>query len=232
MNRCPSRVRPSILAALLLAGAAGRGAAAISEATPAAAVHAPRVPWRADLSWSDAVASARAGGKPILIDFTASWCGPCRLLDVMVFTETPVIVALADVVTLKVDLDHPGTDDLSRRFDITSVPTLVWCGADGVELDRINGYVNSARFLEMVADWRAGVTIDAGLDRRLAARPESPVLLLESARRHRRAGREREAVVDLRRLLNLGAVADTATLEDARQELVELTAAPLAGGAP
>lgn len=229
MNRRWTSCASGILAVLLLEGAGAAAAAPAPEAAPVAAAHAPRVPWRTDLSWSDAVTSARNAAKPILIDFTATWCGPCRLLDVMVFNETPVIVALADVLTVKVDLDHPGADNLPRRFNITSVPTLVWCGADGVELDRVNGYVSSARFLEMIADWRAGVSIDMGLARRLAARPESPVLLLESARRHRRAGREREAVVDLRRLLNLGAVADTATLEDARLELAELTAPPGSG---
>lgn len=218
-------------AMLPASGVAGAAAIAASEPTPTATAHAPRVPWRGDLTWNDAVAVARGREQPILIDFTAVWCGPCKLLDVMVFTETPVITALADVLTLKVDLDHPGADDLPRRFGVTSIPTLVWCDADGVERDRFSGYVSSVRFLEMIADWRAGVSIDTGLARRLAARPESPGLLLESARRHRRAGREREAAVDLRRLLNLAAVADTATLDDARVELAELVE-PEAGLAP
>lgn len=186
--------------------------------------HAVRVPWRTDLPWSEAVALAGRRGQSILIDFTAAWCGPCRLLDVMVFTETPVIRALENVLTLQVDLDHPGEDDLPRRFGITTIPTLVWCGPDGVERDRLNGYVSSARFLEMVADWQAGLTLDAGLARRLAAQPQSPALLLESARRARRAGRDREAMVTLQRLLNFSATADTALVTDARRDLAELAA--------
>lgn len=215
------------------AGAANAAPAPASAIAPQPARSA-RVPWRVDLPWDEAVATAGRSGHSILIDFTAAWCGPCRLLDVMVFTEASVIQALGDVLTLQVDLDHPGSDDLPRRFGITTIPTLVWCGPDGIEKDRLNGYVSSTRFLEMLADWRAGLTLDAGLARRLAARPQSPALLLESARRSRLAGHERDAIVALQRLLNFSATADTALVSDARRELDEIAgiARPGAGRAP
>ena len=227
------RARVGVIAAGMLVSSLCRAAAAV--AGPAAPVptiapppaQAVRVPWRVDLPWAEAVATAGRSGQSILIDFTAAWCGPCRLLDVMVFTESSVIQALGDVLTLQVDLDQPGADDLPRRFGITTIPTLVWCGPDGVEKDRLNGYVSSARFLEMLADWRAGLTLDAGLARRLAARPQSPALLLESARRSRLSGHDREAIVALQRLLNFSATADTALVTDARKELARSRESPV-----
>lgn len=216
----------SVAAGLACAGSPPSPVAG-SEAPAPTTARAPRVPWRGDLGWDAAVGLARGRGQPLLLNFTAAWCGPCKLFDVMVFNEGAVIAALADVLTLQIDLDHPGADELPRRFNVRSIPTLLWCAPDGTEIDRLVGYVSSERFLEIVADWRAGVGIDAGLARRLALRPESPALLFESARRLRGSGRDREAAVALRRVLNL-ASADSALMNDARRGLLDLESGPAA----
>jgi thioredoxin 1 len=80
--------------------------------------------------------SAIATGT-VLVDFSAEWCGPCKMLS-------PILEALATAVqgratVAKIDVDE--AQKIAGNYDITSVPTLILF-VDGVEKKRVVGLQN------------------------------------------------------------------------------------------
>ncbi len=170
---------------------------------PAVRAEIPRVPWLTDPTWPEVLAVARADtGHSILIDFHAPWCGPCRLLDAFVYNEAEVVDELADMVTVKIDIDVAANAELRERFVIERLPTLVWCDAAGEEVNRFIGYRNPAEFLSEVRRFREQEHSSFTLDVRLAASPEDPVLLLEMADLESRRGHDERADILYRRAAN------------------------------
>lgn len=196
----------------------------------AQAVEIPRVPWLEDVPFDEVVNQAQAGqrqvgqrqvgqrqaeqGQPILVDFYAQWCAPCKLLDVMVYNEREVIAELADVLTFKVDIDKPEYLELKKRFNITILPTLVWLDSRGRELDRFTGYQNKEEFLGLVRTIREGGDTFFRMIDRQNLRPEDPGLLCELARRHGERGDLTRADILYRRLMGLRFKADRSVVTD------------------
>ena len=83
--------------------------------------------------------------KPVLVDFWATWCPPCRLLG-------PVIAEIAEeqitsVKVGKVDVDEQ--KELASQFNIMSIPTMILF-KDGKVVKEILGYKPKEEILELI----------------------------------------------------------------------------------
>jgi thioredoxin:protein disulfide reductase len=75
-----------------------------------------------------AVETARARGKPILVDFTAEWCVTCKEIDRTVFADPTVQARLRDVAFIRADVTdyNEASRDLMRRFGVVGPPTILF----------------------------------------------------------------------------------------------------------
>jgi thiol:disulfide interchange protein DsbD len=98
------------------------------------------------------IAEAKSEGRPVMIDFSADWCIPCRELEHKTFTDEAVIEYSESFVRLKMDLTTINGDKrrIKRDFGVRGVPTIVFLDSSGEERTdaRVTGFLEPERFLE------------------------------------------------------------------------------------
>lgn len=93
----------------------------------------------------DAFTKILESGEPMLVDFFATWCGPCKML-------APVMEELAadyegKLHVLKVDTDE--NQSLAMNYGIMNIPTVLFFQG-GNEVDRIVGLLPKESFCQMI----------------------------------------------------------------------------------
>jgi len=118
---------------------------------PSSAEHENGINWQPYST--EVLESALQNNKPVIIDFYADWCIPCKELDKFTFIDERVIKQAEKFITLKADMTHfqsEETNILREKFNIKGVPTIVFINVSGDELEelRLVGFEDADKFLE------------------------------------------------------------------------------------
>ena len=114
-----------------------------------AAPVASRLTW---LDFGSGLDRAKMTGKPMFIDFYATWCGPCKMMEQTTFRDAGVARKLSEIVAVRVDSEdtEPRSGyrgaEVAERFRVTAYPTLVVVSSDGHEIGRRTGYLSPDEF--------------------------------------------------------------------------------------
>ena len=104
------------------------------------------------LTLSDATFDESVGASdvPVVVDFWAEWCGPCKMI-------APVLEDIAGEYSDKLRIAKLNVDDnpaVAQRFGVMSIPTLI-VFRDGAEAQRLVGAKGKAQLLEELAPFIA-----------------------------------------------------------------------------
>jgi thioredoxin 1 len=100
-----------------------------------------------DATFDESIGSAET---PVLVDFWAEWCGPCKMITPVLEDIATEHVGRIQIVKLNVD-DNP---NVARRYDVMSIPTLL-VFVEGAVKKRLVGAKGKAQLLEELAEYIA-----------------------------------------------------------------------------
>lgn len=106
-----------------------------------------KIAWLTD--YDKALQRAKKEGKFVVIDFFATWCGPCRMMERTTFVDERVQRRMMKFVPLKIDVDRQR--EIAAKYGIQGLPTTAVVGSDGKPIASAMGYLDADRFLEVLS---------------------------------------------------------------------------------
>ncbi len=109
---------------------------------------------KAQLAWlhseNEALAMSKQEKRPMLVDFTATWCGACQEMAVETFADPRVMTKAGNFVAVKIDAtndDDPSVTAVMEKYKVKGLPTVLLIDSAGNERKRFTEKVGPERFL-------------------------------------------------------------------------------------
>jgi thiol:disulfide interchange protein DsbD len=108
------------------------------------------IAWRDD--YGAAIAEARDQNRPLLLDFTADWCGACQELARETFSHGAVALEAQRFVAVRVDATRqtPAIEQIMENHEVRGLPTVLLLSRDGTEASRVTEFIEAGPMLELL----------------------------------------------------------------------------------
>ena len=106
-------------------------------------------------SFEDALVQAEQEGKHVFVDVYTTWCGPCKIMDAVVFPQDEVGAYYnARFVNVKLDAEDESMDGpaISERYDVGAYPTYLYLNPDGTVVGRALGALPPSLFVQVARE--------------------------------------------------------------------------------
>jgi thiol:disulfide interchange protein len=108
------------------------------------------ISWMFDMD--TALAAAKKENKPLMVDFTAEWCPPCKEMESSTFSDPAVILKAESFIPIRIDIDTQKPvaakyEGLPRAYGGIGIPNILFLSSQGKETDRIIGFCDPKEML-------------------------------------------------------------------------------------
>jgi len=106
-------------------------------------------------SLDSAVVASEQTNKPIMIDFMAEWCPPCKAMEDSTFNQPAVIASAGKFITLRIDVDKQPEIAIkyngnARKYGGVGIPNLLFLTPEKEKIKHVIGYHNAEQLIAVM----------------------------------------------------------------------------------
>jgi len=164
-------------------------------------------------SYDQAKRLADTTKRQILLDLYTDWCRWCRVMDESTFTDPGVIALQKRLVFVRIDAEADTA--MARRYAVWGYPTVVLTNTEGLEVDRVVGYLPPPRFQKTIVDYLEGRGVLWDLERRAREKPSDMALVFAMGESNMRRGEFDKARTQFEQVVARDAKNESGRVDDA-----------------
>lgn len=98
--------------------------------------------------WEALLAKAKKDKKPFFVDTYTSWCGPCKMMSKLTFTDAEVAkLANQYFIPYKIDAEKGEGVEIANEYKVHAYPTILFFDAKGNKIGKEVGYMDAEKFV-------------------------------------------------------------------------------------